>query len=170
VRILVASASRHGATAEIASRIGGTLAGRLRERGFPARIHVRHAEEVDAVAGYDAVVLGSALYLGRWLEPARELAARHALALRERPVWLFSSGPVGEPPVPADPPGGAARLAADLGAREHRLFPGRLDRRRLGRFERLLSRAGSAGDGDYRDWAAIEAWAEDIADALCPIG
>ena len=43
------------------------------------------------------MVLGSAVYAGRWLEPAREYAATHAGGLRTRPTWLFSSGPIGEP-------------------------------------------------------------------------
>jgi menaquinone-dependent protoporphyrinogen oxidase len=170
MRILVAAASRHAATAEIASRIGGTLADQLHARGIPVEIHVRHAEEVHDLAGYDAVVLGSAVYEGRWLKPARELVRDHADQLRLVPVWLFSSGPVGDPVVPAAEPREAGQLVLSTGAREHRVFPGRLDRRRLGHLERLLARAGSAGEGDYRDWGTITAWAADIADALCLVG
>lgn len=169
MRILIAAASRHAATAEIASRIGGLLAKRLRERGMPAEIHVRHAEEVHDFAGYDAVVLGSAVYEGRWLKPARELVRTHADQLRALPVWLFSSGPVGDqldpPPVPPEPD----HLVRATGAREHRIFAGRLDRDRLGHVERLMARAGTGSDGDYRDWGAITAWTTDIADALCPV-
>jgi menaquinone-dependent protoporphyrinogen oxidase len=167
MRILVVAASRHAATAEIASRIGGTLADRLAARGIPAEIHVRHAEEVGHLEGYDAVVFGSAVYEGRWLKPARDLARRQAAQLRSVPLWLFSSGPVGDPRVadaaPPSVPGG-------LGARAHRVFPGRLDRDRLGHVERLLARAALAADGDYRDWGAVTAWAGEIADALCPVG
>jgi menaquinone-dependent protoporphyrinogen oxidase len=49
-------------------------------------------------ASFDAVVLGSAVYAGRWLDPARQYAALYADVLRARPVWLFSSGPIGNPP------------------------------------------------------------------------
>ena len=61
-------------------------------------------QEVGAVEEFDAVVLGSAVYMGQWMRPARELAERSAAALAARPVWLFSSGPVGEPAKPADNP------------------------------------------------------------------
>jgi menaquinone-dependent protoporphyrinogen oxidase len=91
MKVLVSAASRHGATSEIAEEIGKAL-----------RVDVRPAEQVSSVEDYEAVVLGSAVYAGRWLQPARELAERHAGALSERPVWLFSSGPVGEPPKPAE--------------------------------------------------------------------
>jgi menaquinone-dependent protoporphyrinogen oxidase len=103
MRVLVSAASRHGATSEIAEEIGKALRDALHERGDDdVAVDVRPAEQVSSVEDYEAVVLGSAVYAGRWLQPARELAERHAGALSERPVWLFSSGPVGEPPKPAE--------------------------------------------------------------------
>jgi menaquinone-dependent protoporphyrinogen oxidase len=80
---------------------------------------------------YDAVVLGSAAYVGRWLEPARQYATVHVAELRRRPVWLFSSGPIGEPPFPPDEPHDAGSLMQLTGARSHRVFPGRLEKSRL---------------------------------------
>ena len=68
-------------------------------------------EQVEGVNGYDAVVLGSAVYAGHWRKPARELVNRCGTALAERPVWLFSSGPIGEPPFPPDEPHDASPLA-----------------------------------------------------------
>jgi menaquinone-dependent protoporphyrinogen oxidase len=62
-------------------------------------VDVRSAAEVTDVAGYDAVVLGSAVYFGHWLEEARELLLRCAIAPWDLPVWIFSSGPVGHRPV-----------------------------------------------------------------------
>jgi menaquinone-dependent protoporphyrinogen oxidase len=99
MKVLVSAASRHGATSEIAEEIGKAL----HERGDDeVVVDMRSAERVSSVEDYDAVVLGSAVYAGHWLEPARELAERHAGALAARPVWLFSSGPVGEPPKAAE--------------------------------------------------------------------
>ena len=90
----------------------------------------------------------------------------HAEELRQRPVWLFSSGPVGDPSLPATEPSDAAELAAEIGAREHVVFPGALHRELLGARERLAVRLVRADDGDYRDWAAVRAWADRIAAEL----
>jgi menaquinone-dependent protoporphyrinogen oxidase len=93
MRVLVTAATKYGATAEIAAAIAEVLD----EHGLEATM--LSPEEVKGVDGYDAVVIGSAVYAGHWLKPARELVERHATTtLAGRPVWLFSSGPVGDPP------------------------------------------------------------------------
>jgi menaquinone-dependent protoporphyrinogen oxidase len=155
---LVTAASLSGATDEIAERI----AKGLRDRGIEAT--VEPPESVDDVTSYDAAVIGSAVYGGRWLEPAIELVDRFAAELAERPVWLFSSGPVGDQRralirrlnvEPADVPD----LLTAAHARGHRVFGGRLPRG-LGRyFPRSL-------EGDWRDWEAVERWTDEIAQAL----
>jgi menaquinone-dependent protoporphyrinogen oxidase len=84
-----------------------------------------------------------------------------------RPVWLFSIGPLGDPPEPEDPePQELAAAATAIGEREHRVFTGRLDRAALNRRERLMVRAVRAPDGDFRDWGEITARAHSIAVAL----
>jgi menaquinone-dependent protoporphyrinogen oxidase len=118
------------------------------------------------VSGYAAVVLGSAVYFGHWLQEARDLLLRCAVALWDRPVWLFSSGPVGVPERPPD-----ALLDVDeevrlARAREHRVFPGRLERHRLALPERAMVAALRAPEGDFRPWAAAEEWGESIGAAL----
>jgi len=159
--VLVAAASRHGSTAEIAEAIGRTL----RERGVAA--DVAAVDELETVEGYDAVVLGSAVYMGRWLEPARRFAADHGAELGSRPTWLFSSGPVGEPPKPE--PTDAVDVAEIEGAtqaRSHRVFTGRIDRHGLGFAERAVVAALRVPDGDYRDWDEIAAFAREVADTV----
>jgi menaquinone-dependent protoporphyrinogen oxidase len=104
--------------------------------------------------------------MGRWLDPARTYAAAHAAALRSRPVWLFSSGPIGEPPFPPDEPHDAAPLMQLTAARGHRVFPGRLDKDRLGFAERARVTAMRAPVGDFRDWDGVRTWADGIAAAL----
>jgi menaquinone-dependent protoporphyrinogen oxidase len=158
--VLVSAASKHGATAEIADVIGRVLG----EHGLA--VDVRAAENVTMVDGYDAVVLGSAVYVGHWLEPARKLAETAAAVLATRPVWLFSSGPVGEPAKPIEDPVDVAEIVRATGAREHRVFTGRIDKHRLGFGERAMVLALRAPLGDFRDWTAIETWAAGIADAL----
>lgn len=165
MRVLVAAASRHGATAQIAGEIGVALRDGA---GGGIVVDVLPAEEVSSLEGYDAVVLGSAVYAGRWLESARKLAERHAEALSRRPTWLFSSGPVGDPLKPEEDPVDVAEILKATGAREHRVFPGRLDRRELGFAEKAIVLALRAPEGDFRDWEAVRAWAREIAADLAP--
>ena len=159
--VLVAAASKYGATAEIAEAIGRAL----RESGVPA--DVRPVEQVGDLSGYTGVVLGSAVYLGRWLEPARRFVEEHADELAARPTWLFSSGPVGDPPKPEA--GQAVQiepLMAKTKARDHRLFAGKIDKGKLGFGERALTLALRVAEGDFRDWPEIAAWANTIAGAI----
>ena len=114
--------------------------------------------EVRDLSDYDAVVLGSAVYAGRWMAPATDLVDRCRPQLAGRPVWLFSSGPVGSPAIPAEGPA-VSKLMEQTGALGHHVFAGKLDRAELGRLERTMVRAVRAPEGDYRDWADICEWA-----------
>ena len=160
MKVLVCAASKHGATTEIAAEIGAALA------AVGVEADVLAPDEVQTMAGYDAAVIGSAVYVGRWLEPAKTLVEQHQEALRAMPVWLFSSGPVGDPPKPVEDPVDAQPLVDLVKARGHRVFAGDLDRARLGFGERAIVAAVRAPDGDFRPWADIEAWAREIAAAL----
>jgi menaquinone-dependent protoporphyrinogen oxidase len=170
MRALVAVASRHGATTAIAERIGEVIRRELRDRGTDAEVDVRSVEAVSRLDGYDAVVLGSAVYMGRWLKAARTFANGHAAELAEIPTWLFSSGPIGDPPKPDGDPSDIGTIMDLLHAKEHRRFGGRLDRSQLGFAERAVVRAVKAPDGDFRDWLAIEVWAAEIAAVLGLVG
>lgn len=162
MKVLVSAASRHGATAEIAAKLGEALGGVLGEEA----VDVRPADQVGSVDDYDAVVLGSAVYMGRWLEPARKLAEGRAGDLSGKATWLFSSGPVGQPLQPDEDPVDVAGIMQATGAREHRVFPGKLDKGTLGFTERAVVLAFRAPEGDFRDWEAVRSWAGSIADAL----
>ncbi len=165
MRVLVTYASRHGATADIAEVIAGVLT-EERGRDRARRVEVVPVEEVEDVAGYDAVLLGSAVYMGRWTKPARAFVRRNLAALRARPVWLFSSGPVGDDPEPDQETGDTEKLADLVGARGSGTFGGRLRRTDLGLREKAVVRMVHAADGDHRDWAEIRTWADEVADAL----
>lgn len=158
--VLVAAASKHGATAEIARVVGQTLA------AHGLRVSVQDPAEVGQVDGYRACVVGSAVYGGRWRKEATEFVLHNAEALRARPVWLFSSGPVGEPPKPAEAPADTEQLLQVAAPREHRIFAGKLDRGELGFIERRAVQVVKAPYGDFRDWDAVRAWATGIAAAL----
>ena len=161
MKVLVAASSRHGATGEIAAEIGRVLT----EHGLDVR--VASLDDLADVHGFDAFVLGSAVYVGRWLGPARAFVDEHAGELAARPTWLFSSGPIGDPPKPdGDAAVNVDGLVEATGALEHRLFTGRLDRSRLGLGERAVVRVVGAAEGDYRDWDDVREWAGTIAGAL----
>jgi menaquinone-dependent protoporphyrinogen oxidase len=167
IRVLLAAASKHGGTWEITESIGRTL----RDNGLDVDLvrlaaHPGRTDRPDP-ADYAAVVLGSAVYGGKWLAPAREFIAEELAALNSRPVWAFSSGPIGSPsgPETAD----VSHVLGIVGAAnpvEHRVFGGRLDHRELGLAERIMVRAVRAPDSDDRDWDVISAWAVEIARAL----
>jgi menaquinone-dependent protoporphyrinogen oxidase len=159
MRILVTAASRHGSTAEIATELGKRLRGALPDAG----VDVLPMDRLGSIDGYDTVVLGSAVYFGRWLEEAREQVGTHLETLRGLSVWLFSSGPVGDPSVPDTESTDAVEFTATIGARDHMVFPGALHRDLLGVREKIAVRLVRTADGDYRDWPAVRAWADRIA-------
>jgi menaquinone-dependent protoporphyrinogen oxidase len=165
-RVLVTTASKHGATAELATFLAGCLQESAAGRRCELSAVALPVEQRPDPTRYDAVVLASAVYVGRWLEPARHYAADHAAALRGRAVWLMSSGPIGEPPFPPDEPHDAEPIRAMVGARGHRVFPGRLDKQLLSIGERAMVTAMRAPVGDFRDWEAVRAWAAEIAQEI----
>ena len=152
MRVLVAAASKHGSTAEIAEAIAGHLVAAGHD------VVVRDPEVVRDLEGVDAVVLGSAVYAGRWLAAAREFCERLGEKLDGRPVWLFSSGPLGDPPKPTSDPVDVAAAVAAMRARGHQIFTGYIDRDKLSLVERAVVRAVHAAPGDFRDWVAIKDW------------
>ena len=171
--VLVAYASRYGATAEIAERIAGTLSA----TGHDAV--ARPVGEAGDVTAAEAVVLGSAVYMGHWRKEASTFLSAHRADLAARPVWLFSSGPLPGAVVPEKVAEGGAddgtpkevpAAITAVGARGHRVFDGRLDPAKLGVRDRMI-RALPAGrpllpEVDGRDWDAIEEWARTIAREL----
>jgi menaquinone-dependent protoporphyrinogen oxidase len=165
MKILVTAASKHGATSEIATWIGEALT----EAGMETE--VRAPGVVASLSDYDAVILGSAVYAGRWLDPATDLVKRLREELRARPVWLFSSGPVGDPARPETDPVDVATVQAEAKARGHVVFAGRVDRKRLGFAEWAIVAALRVPDGDFRDQGAVRTWATEIATELAtPVG
>lgn len=159
--IVVAFASKHGSTEGIARY----LAERISRGGAPAE--ARPASEVEHLDDAQAVVLGSAVYAGSWMKEATEFVDRHEAALARLPVWLFSSGPLGDQVVDdEEQPRQLAGIDERIDLREHRMFFGALDPDTLGFGERMIVKAVKAPTGDFRDWDAIGAWADVIAEAL----
>lgn len=163
--VLVAYATKYGATAEIAEKIGEAL----RREGLSAE--VRPADRVDDLSIFRAVVLGSAVYIGQWRKEARKFLKANEEELGGKPVWLFSSGPTGE----GDPvklgqgwrfPKNLQSVADHIGPRDVTLFHGASHPDKMSGIERWMIKQVKASAGDYRDWEAIAAWAMGIASEL----
>jgi menaquinone-dependent protoporphyrinogen oxidase len=151
-RVLVTFSSKHGATAEIADVVAETLC------VCGLDVDCVEAGDVDSLDGYDAVILGSAVYMRRWRREARRFLHHFGPELAQRPFWVFSSGPVGDP-AKDNPawlePGGTIRELERLGVREHVVFGGRSTS--SGVPERFR---------DRRDWTEIRSWARTIAASI----
>jgi menaquinone-dependent protoporphyrinogen oxidase len=167
-RVLISAASGHGSTTEIARVIGDTLIARHID------VDIVPPAAVDSLADYDAVILGSAVYAGHWLAPARDFTIRFRDQLAARRVWLFSTGPVGDPSRkivqsmehdPAD----VTRIRRDIEVRGHQMFAGKLDPHALSGAQRAALLVFRGLDGDFRDWAVITRWADGIAADLAAL-
>jgi menaquinone-dependent protoporphyrinogen oxidase len=155
MRVLVAYGSKMGGTAGIAELVGQALT----DAGFQA--DVRPVSEVDRIEAYDAVFVGGALYSSHWHRPARRFVKRHASALRERPVWLFSSGPLNGSAIDAILPiPQVQKLLERIGARGHVTFGGRLLADAKGFPAGAMARTHA---GDWRDPERIRGWAAEVA-------
>lgn len=159
--VLVTSASKHGATHEIAKAIADVF----EADGIP--VVLKPLDTVETLYPYDAFVIGSAIYMGHWLRDARNFVEEHADLIATRPTWLFSSGPIG-----ASPNAGTADkfddkwLLETTHARDHRIFGGRLAKNDLGFKDRAITGALRVPEGDFREWSEISTWATTIAAAL----
>lgn len=173
MKVLVAFATRHGATKGIAERVAQTLGQRGHE------VTLRPVEQADRLDEYDAFVVGSAAYMGGWLREATQFVRRNQTVLAGRPTWLFSSGPIGAETVDKSGrdvlettrPREFAEFAELVRPRDMHVMFGAWDPTAppVGIAERImaLTPARSAlPAGDFRDWAAIEAWADRIAAEL----
>jgi len=164
-QVLVAYGTKYGATAEIAERIGEVF----REAGL--HVDVLPAGQVGDLASYGAIVVGSAVYIGRWQKGAARFLKANEEALADRMVWLFSSGPTDE----GDPleltegwrfPKGLQPVADRIGPRDIALFHGVLEEKNLNVIQKWMIKNVGASFGDFRDWEAITAWARSIAEEV----
>jgi menaquinone-dependent protoporphyrinogen oxidase len=176
MKVLVAYASKYGSTKGIADFIGE----KLRQHGVAA--DVQEVGSVRNIGDYQAYVIGSAVYMFHWMKEAKKFVSKNSTLLVNRPLWLFSSGPVGTKTTDAkgrdllevSGPSELDELRALVKPRDHRVFFGAMYGSRLtgivGWGYRMAQKSESAResmpDGDFRDWGKIGAWANSIAEAL----
>jgi menaquinone-dependent protoporphyrinogen oxidase len=163
MRVLVAYASKRGSTAEIAAAVAETI------RSAGHQVDCIEAAAVGDLDDYDAVVVGSAVYMKRWRGEARHFLRKHRKRLAELPFWIFSSGPVGEPGDDEEAwaePRKVVAAAEKLGARDHVIFGGAMPKEPQGFTEKAMVRNTPEELRDRRDWDEISAWAEGIGREL----
>jgi menaquinone-dependent protoporphyrinogen oxidase len=164
-KVLVTYASKYDATAEIAEKIGEVL------NSAGLSTNVLPVKQVSDLSQYPAVILGSAVYIGQWRKEAVKFLKANEKALTERFVWLFSSGPTGE----GDPvellggwrfPKGQQEIADRIQPRDITVFHGNVDVNKLNFLHKWMIGKVESPIGDFRDWEAITAWANSIAETL----
>lgn len=156
--VVVAYATKMGATQGIAEAIGEEL-----QRAGMA-VTVTDAAELDSLDGYDAAVVGSAVYMGRWRSEALELLEHQAAHGSSKPIWLFQGGPFEQhvDQSTAATPRKVTILAETLGAAGPVTFGGRIEPATAKGFMARKMAAGVKA-GDYRDFTQIRGWAQGIA-------
>jgi menaquinone-dependent protoporphyrinogen oxidase len=163
-RVLVAYASKHGSTTEIARAI----ADEIRHAGV--RADLIEAEAVEDLAPYAGAILGSAVYMKRWRPSARRLMGHLERRLGDRPLWIFSSGPVGDAEFDHDwcEPAHMLVRAQRLNLRDHIIFGGRVPQDPGNLIERAMLRNTPPDQRDRRDFDAIRSWAREVAETFVP--
>jgi menaquinone-dependent protoporphyrinogen oxidase len=162
MKVLVVFGSKRGGTAGLAAMIGEAF----QREGWTAE--VRDAQVQQPIADADLVVVGGALYMGRWHRDARDFVRRHHTALASMPVWLFSSGPLDDTARPGDLAAvpQVQAIAARIEARGHMTFGGRLERDAKGFVARSMAKKYA---GDWRDPQHVAEWVHQIVHEFVPI-
>jgi menaquinone-dependent protoporphyrinogen oxidase len=158
--VLVVYASKRGSTAE-------TIAATLRREG--QGVCLEKVEDVQTLDTYDAVVIGSAVYMKRWRGDARHFLKKHWKALKQKPFWVFSSRPVGDPsddnPDWAEPPKIAAKVEEQR-ARSLRRLPATEPKNFM---DRAMVEGIHSEFRDRRDWTEIRDWAHKVTGDLSAV-
>ena len=174
MKVLVAYASKYGSTKGIAERVGEGL------RGRGLDVDLSECKDLGEASGYDAYVVGSAVYIGKWRKDARRFVQRNIEELDAHPVWLFSSGPVGTDTVDAEGKDVLAEAAPKefaefddlIHPRGRKVFFGAFHPEEIRGGDRIATWIPAVKHllpaGDFRDWDAIDEWAASIADELGP--
>ncbi len=159
MRVLIAYGSKRGGTQGLAEMVADSL------RAEGHTVEVRRASEARQLEGYDAVIVGGALYAFRWHKDARRFVRRHADELRRLPVFFFSSGPLDDSATERDipPVKGVQALMDRVGARGHVTFGGRLSAHARGFPASAMAKKQS---GDWRDPMQARSWARSVSAEL----
>ncbi|WP_067782215.1 flavodoxin domain-containing protein [Actinomyces vulturis] len=160
MNILLVAASKHGSTQGVAEVIAEVL----KERGHS--VDLFSPTDAPDIAPYDALIVGSAVYMTKWMPEAVDFTKRVKHEKPGIPVWAFSVGLSGLPQGEISDPSRVGPVLLNIQAKDHRTFPGRFDPSQLSLRERSIARLGGASEGDWRDFDDVRDWALTIADEL----
>jgi menaquinone-dependent protoporphyrinogen oxidase len=161
-KVLVVYGSKHGATKEIAEKIGEVL------KGEGATVDIFSADNVKNAADYQGFVIGSSVYFGQWRKEVKDFISANEKTLSACPVWFFCSGPTG----PGDPvkqmggwvvSPGLKPVIERIKPRDTAVFHGNADVSKMSWTEKLVLKGVKSGIGDLRDWGMITEWAKKAA-------
>ena len=164
-KILVAYATKYGSTQQIAEKVGEVF------RQANLDVDVVQVDRVRDLTPYKVVILGSAVYIGKWRKEAVEFLKKNVQALAERQVWIFSSGPTGE----GDPvelmkgwrfPTELQPFVDQIKPHDIAVFHGNLSTEKMNFMEKQVIKTVKAPVGDFRDWNAVTDWANSIVNTL----
>jgi len=158
--ILVCYATRYGSTIDIAAIIGNEL------EAAGHHVVVSPVADVEDPAKYDAIVIGSPLYMGKWLAEARDFVSRFRFPLKERPVAVFSVGYSLKDRKREHLKSGENALVdirVFITPVSAGFFPGKVDPDRMSPPDKAIVTLGGVTPGDFRNEDLVRSWAKDLA-------
>ena len=162
-RALVVYATRAGSTGEVAQ----VISERLCAMGFDAE--VQPVESVGSLAGFQAVVLGSAVRYGAWLPEMTKFIESRRSELAQLPLVVFTlhMQALGDDAASLGTRAGYTKaVRAVVTPRDEVFFAGKVDLARLSFFERMAVKLVKSPVGDKRDWDRIRQWADGLGKKL----
>ena len=162
-RILIAYATQHGSTAEIAQAVGKELTA----SGFD--VEIAEIKNITSLSGYNGIVIGAPLYMGGLMKDVSQFIGRFALELARLPVASFAVGltPVSKAAGNVDHAMECLHTSlSPIKPVGTILFAGKLDPAGLGFIQRKMMELGKVPAGDFRDWDLIAAWARELPEKM----
>lgn len=159
--ILVIYATRYGSTRKVAEVVAATL------QGYGYAVDIQPIRDVKTISGYNAIILGAALYMYHWHKDARRFLSKHRKMLLEKPVAIFALGPTHDPYDEKEWQDSHAQLDKALKKYtwlkplSRKMFGGAFDPKKLHFPINVL--AGAEPASDIRNWTAIRSWASKLA-------
>jgi len=160
-RVLVTYASKYGSTGGVADAIGKELC----DKGATADVVL--IKNAGNISSYQGVVIGSAIYMGKWMSEAVDFVKQNRDVLRQVPVAYFLVCMTLSQPTEKNRAEVLAYMDPILKAVPEikpvgiGTFAGAIDYNNLSWLNKKILKSKGTPEGDFRDWNAIRAWARE---------